>query len=78
VREAGSKLLVVLLANVPPETPAFLADRAIPHVDCVNPDYGRDKTLQVGGVGHPSGRQHALWAGCLARYFDAQGLFRAK
>jgi hypothetical protein len=73
-RAAHTGLLVVLLNNVPAETPTFLAAHHIRTVDCVNPAYGHDPRLQVGGRGHPSAVQHALWADCIRSELETRGL----
>jgi hypothetical protein len=73
VREAGSRYLVALLHKVPPEMPPFLDAAGIDHVDCTNPAYEDDPRFKVGGVGHPSALQHALWTDCLARALAARG-----
>ena len=74
VREAGSHLLVAQLDDMPPETLAFMAERDIATVDCIAPAYKSDPKYRVGGVGHPSGLRHALWAECLQREFEAKRL----
>ena len=74
VEEAGSRLLVAQLDDLPPETLAFLAERRIATVDCSEPRYKSDPKYRVGGVGHPSGLRHALWAECLEREFEAKRL----
>jgi len=74
VREAGSHLLVAQLDDMPPETLAFMAQRNIATVDCIAPGYKSDPKYRVGGVGHPSGLRHSLWAECLQREFEAKRL----
>ena len=73
VEEAGSRLLVAQLDDLPPETLALLAERRIATVDCVEPRFKSDPSYRVGGVGHPSGLRHALWAECLERELEAEG-----
>ena len=76
VREAGARLLVAILSDLPSRTDAFLAEQKIAAVNCIVPGYPGDPSFQVGGVGHPSGRLHALWSECVRRALDAQGLLR--
>jgi hypothetical protein len=73
-RRRSTQVWIALLANVPDETPPFLRERGITAVDCVNPDYETDPAWRVGGVGHPSARQHERWAECLGRALEAHGI----
>ena len=69
-------LLIVGLVPIPPEELEWLqAQRAngIDFVACEHPDYDRDKSLQVGGVGHPSERLHRWWADCALKALAARG-----
>jgi hypothetical protein len=63
--------LVLLLADAPDWLAPFLAQRGIAHADCRTPEFERDPAWRVGGVGHPTGARHALWAACLAPALDA-------
>ena len=75
VEEAGSRLLVAVLDDLPPRTEAFLAEGRIAFVDCREPAFHRDPELQIGQ--HPSAKLHALWSECLSRALAAQGLLPA-
>jgi len=69
-------LLIVGLVPVPPDDLEWLrAQRAngIDFVACEHPDYDKDPSLQVGGVGHPSERAHRWWADCVLKNLAARG-----
>jgi len=71
-----ARLLIVGLVPVPPDDLEWLqAQRAngIDFVACEHPDYNKDPTLQVGGVGHPSERTHRWWADCVLKNLAARG-----
>jgi len=69
-------LLIVGLVPIPPDELEWLqAERAngIDFVACDHPDYEKDPTLRVGGVGHPSERAHRWWADCVLKALAARG-----
>ena len=75
VREAGSRLVITLLDDMPADTREFLDRAKVPVIDCSQPTYKSDPAkYRVGGVGHPSGARNALWAECMHRELDARGL----
>ncbi len=65
-KSAGSRFLVLLLADAPDWLAPYLAGRGIATADCREPEFERDPSLRVGGTGHPTGARHAMWAACLA------------
>lgn len=75
-RAAGSRLVVVLLEKPPTRVGDFLVREDIAHLDCSEPDYTQDPKYRVGGVGHPNGVRHALWAECIAQGLRERGLAR--
>lgn len=77
-RGMGAGFLTVLLDNVPEGTREFLAERGVRFVDCVHPDAGRDPSLKVGGVGHPSAAQHAFWTTCLREALEREPVLAAR
>lgn len=71
-----AKLLIVGLVPIPPDELEWLqAQRAngIDFVACEHPDYDKDPSLKVGGVGHPSERLHRWWADCTLKALAARG-----
>ena len=69
-------LLIIGLVPVPGEFLEWLqAQRAngIDFVACEHPDYDKDPSLKVGGVGHPSGRLHRWWADCALKALAERG-----
>ncbi len=71
-----AKLLIVGLVPIPPDEREWLkAQRAngIDFVGCEHPDHDKDPGLKVGGVGHPSERQHRSWAGCALKALAERG-----
>lgn len=70
-RAQNAGFLMLLLADAPGWLPEFLRTQAIASADCRVPEFERDPSLRVGGVGHPTGARHAAWAECLAPALDA-------
>lgn len=69
-------LLIIGLVPVPGEDGEWLqAQRAndIDFVECQHPDYDKDPSLKVGGVGHPSERLHRWWADCILKALAERG-----
>ncbi|MBI1243532.1 MAG: hypothetical protein GC202_00870 [Alphaproteobacteria bacterium] len=64
--KSGQKFLVMLLADAPDWLITELETRGIRYADCRKPEFERDPTLRLGGVGHPTAARHAAWAACLA------------
>lgn len=73
-REAGSRLVVVLLEEPPTRIREFLVQQRIDFVDCAEPVYWSDPKYRVAGIGHPNGLRHALWSECVSAGLRAQGL----
>lgn len=48
---------------------AFMKNEGMENLDCRNPR-NLDPEFRVGGAGHPNGKQHALWAGCISGWLD--------
>jgi hypothetical protein len=69
-------LLIVGLVSVPGEYGEWLrAQRAngIDYIECQHPDDGKDPSLQIGGIGHPSARMHRWWADCALKALAERG-----
>jgi hypothetical protein len=74
VREAGSRLLVVLLADGDELKRTVLQGARVTYVDCTHPDYDRDPSLRIGGTGHPTAAVHAHWAACIADWLKTHAV----
>lgn len=70
-QSAGSRFLVLLLADAPDWLIPALDARKIAYADCRTPEFERDPALRVGGTGHPTAARHEAWAACLAPVLDA-------
>ena len=71
VRALGSRPLVVLLKT---DRPVELLVRpgSVELLDCSHPDFDRDPSLRVGGVGHPSAKLQRHYADCIGDWIGAQ------
>ena len=69
-----AKLLILGLVPIPPDELEWLkSQREIDFVACDHPDFEKDPSLKVGGVGHPSARQHRAWADCALKALAVRG-----
>jgi hypothetical protein len=70
-------LLIIGLVPIPREDLEWLQEqnreKVIDFVACEHPDYDKDPSLKVGGVGHPSERLHRWWADCTLKALAARG-----
>jgi hypothetical protein len=64
--EAKATLVVLLLADASDWMVPVLQRYGIVVSDCRNPEFERDPTMRIGGVGHPTAARHAMWAECVA------------
>ncbi len=69
-KRAGSSFLVLLLADAPGWLIPALTAQGIAYADCREPEFERDPSLRIGGVGHPTAARHAAWAACLAPFVE--------
>ncbi len=68
----GAGFVVVGLADVPRWFEDWARNNSIDFVDCQHPNFRRDPTLKVGGIGHPSGTLHEWWGTCLSKALPAR------
>jgi len=72
----GTQVLIVTLAKFRGreeirnwrEVDIFMRESEIRHIDCANPDFGIDPSLQPLNDGHPNGIVHAEFAQCVASW----------
>jgi hypothetical protein len=74
VKAHDTKFLVVILAGGKKLDGPILKNSGLTYVDCTYPEVGKDRTLRVGGIGHPSAKLHAYWAGCIGDWIDRHPL----
>jgi hypothetical protein len=65
---AKATLVVLLLADASDWMVPALQRNGIVVADCRAPEFERDPSLRIGGVGHPTAERHALWAECVAPF----------
>jgi hypothetical protein len=71
-----ANLLIVGLVPMPSYDREWLEEQRANGVDfvaCDHPDFDKDPGLKVGGVGHPSARQHRFWADCVLKALAERG-----
>jgi hypothetical protein len=69
-------LLIIGLVPIPPDELEWLKSQranGIDYVACEHPDEGKDKSLKIGGIGHPSARLHRWWADCALKALAERG-----
>lgn len=69
--DAKAGFVVLLLADAPDWVLRSLDQQKIATADCRTPEFERDPSLRIGGVGHPTAARHAAWAECLAPAIEA-------
>lgn len=71
-RKNDAKFMVAGLADLPVWFGEWARLNDIDLADCQHPHWGIDRTLQVGGTGHPGTLMHAWWAQCLRDRISAE------